>query len=67
MSEPIVQTTTTELFLLVPAYPERKWDNRKNGKRGSYRIGFFGGGKEPDRVPPLTWPRPAAAGFPHLS
>ena len=45
VSEPIGQTTTTSLIRLVlAAYPEIKWDNRKNGKRGSYRIGFFFGG-----------------------
>ena len=53
LSEPIGQTTMTTLIRLVLAsYPERKWDNRKNGKRESYRIGF---------------PRPAAARFPYLS
>ena len=75
MSEPIGQTTTTELIILVlAAYPERKWDNRKNGKRGSYRIGFFLGGEGARQGPPTDlaptgscWVSPSLLNFPRSS
>ena len=33
-------------------------ENDSSRMKGNSHVQFFLGGKEPDRVPPLTWPGP---------